>query len=294
MHPTLTYLEQIRYNLRFDDYETIYQSILALQPKFVPTSLIKEGHFIERARINYNGEVFTRQDQVSYISDPQVIAAKVSFGRANLPKHSVFYGSIISPEIQLPRAVTYFETSSRIKKLSQPGPFVETFTVSGWRIKNTFQVTEIIYGEDYKGKSEYVKLALENQAKNLNNEIARLEKQTGVNYRDLFESQARLFCTEFSKTAIDTPDDYKISAALSNYFFTLTSLKGITYPSVPSEYQGQNVALTTETVDQLLILEKVYQCKCVRFNNESPLTSVTDMVSDFGANNSDFHWLRAS
>lgn len=294
MHPTLTYLEQIRNNLRFTDYETIYQSILALQPKFVPTSLINEGHFIERARINYNGEVFTRQDQVSYISDPHVIAAKVSFGRANLPKHSVFYGSIISPEIQLPRAVTYFETSSRIRELSQPGPFAETFTVSRWRIKNTFQVVEIIYGEDYKGKSEYVRLALENQSKNLNNEIARLEKQTGVNYRDLFESQARLFSTEFSKTNIDTPDDYKISAALSKYFFTLTSLKGITYPSVPSGYQGQNVALTTETVDQHLILEKVYQCKCIRFNNESPLISVTHMVSDFGANNSDFHWIRAS
>ena len=294
MHPTLTYLEQIKHNLRFADYETIYQSILALHPKFVPTSLINEGHFIERARINYNGEVFTREDQVSYISDPHVIAEKVSFGRANLPKNSVFYGSIISPEIQLPRAVTYFETSSRVKELSLPGPFTEIFTVSRWRIKKTFQVAEIIYGEDYKGKSEYVRLALENQSKNLDTEILRLEKQSGVNYRDLFESQARFFCNEFSKTNIDAPDDYKISAAFSNYFFTLTPLKGVTYPSVPSGYQGQNVALTTETVDKHLVLEKVYQCKCVRLNNESPLISVTDMVNEFGASNSDFQWVKAT
>lgn len=294
MHQTLIYLQQIRNNLKFSHYNTIYQSILDLQPKFVPTSLLNEGHFIERARINYNGEIFTRQDQISYISDEYVLANKVTYGRANLPKQSIFYGSIISPEIQYPRAVTYFETSQRIKELSQPELFTETFTVSRWRIKKTFQVAEIIYGEDFFNKSEYVRLSIANQTKNLDAEIERLKNQTGIDHRYLFESQARFFCNEFSKTEIDIPEDYKISAAYANYFFTSTPLKGITYPSVPSGYQGQNVALTMDTVDQFLILENVYLCKCERSNNENPRVSITDIVSDFGADNSSFQWQKTT
>lgn len=108
MAPTLTFLDQVRHNLKYIDYDTIYLSILDLRAKALTTSKIMKGHFVERARINYDGEIFMRQDQVSYISDPEVLADRVVFGRANKPNQSIFYGSITSPEMSLPRAAAFW------------------------------------------------------------------------------------------------------------------------------------------------------------------------------------------
>lgn len=85
MHPSLEFLSQIKHNLSHVDYNTISGSISELDHKIIPTSLLHSGHFIERARINYAGEIFTIPDQVSYISDPDVLRDRVTFGRANVP-----------------------------------------------------------------------------------------------------------------------------------------------------------------------------------------------------------------
>ena len=58
-NPTLTYLDQIKHNLEFVDYELIYQSIADLRDKFAPTALLKKDWFIDRVRINKPDEIFT-------------------------------------------------------------------------------------------------------------------------------------------------------------------------------------------------------------------------------------------
>lgn len=57
-NPTLTYLDQIKHNLEFVDYELIYQSIADLRDKFAPTALLKKDWFIDRVRINKPDEIF--------------------------------------------------------------------------------------------------------------------------------------------------------------------------------------------------------------------------------------------
>jgi hypothetical protein len=109
-NPTLTFLEQIRHNLEYVDYEMICKSIADLKHKFVPTALLKKGCYIDRVRINTNSEVFSNIEQVSYIHDKDVLENYVNFGRANEPKQAVFYGAIVSPKVEHPRVVAYFET----------------------------------------------------------------------------------------------------------------------------------------------------------------------------------------
>jgi hypothetical protein len=290
MAPELTFLDQVRYNLQYIDYESIYRSIIELRAKAVPTSRIIKGHFIERARINYDDEIFMRQEQVSYISDPDVLANRVVFGRANKPHQSIFYGSIISPEMGLPRAVAYFETTSRIKELSIPGSFKESFTMSRWRILETFESVEIIYGEPYHGQSEYVRMSIENQNPNLRRMIEELKVSKGQDYAEHFEQQARLFGNEFAKKDIDSPEDYKISAAYANYVWDKTQFGAITYPSVPSGYKGQNVALKPAIVDAFLSLESVYMCLCERTYDEPPVIRIISKADAPISYNSDFQW----
>lgn len=289
MHPTLNFLSQIKYNLAHVEYDTIYRSLLELDHKIIPTSLLHKGHFIERARINHAGKIFTRPDQVSYISDPEVLRDKVNFGRANIPGQAVFYGSIVSPEIEMPRAVAYFEISSRIDELKRPGPFEEIFTVSRWEILETVQLAEIIYADHYCGASRYVQMSIQNQHAHVEAAIEQFKLQENTDYTEHFELQSKIFCNEFAKTEIDSPDDYKISAAYANYILNQTSAQGLTYPSVKSGYKGQNVVISPNVADRILKLIEVYMCVCRRNQSENPMVSVTQIASRIGTNDP-FAW----
>jgi len=154
-NPTLTYLEQIRYNLEYADYNIICMSIADLRDKFVPTALLKKGWYIDRVRVNKNNEVFTNIEQVSYIHDQNVLENYVTFGRANEPKQAVFYGAIESPAIQEPRAVAYFETSELLKELDKHDNIEEIFTVSRWIILEDIEVIEIIFSDEALKVNEY-------------------------------------------------------------------------------------------------------------------------------------------
>ncbi|TLV00354.1 hypothetical protein [Dyadobacter luticola] len=292
MHPTLNFLSQIMYNLAYVDYEMIYQSIENLDHKIIPTSLLHKGHFIERARINYGGEIFTRPDQVSYISDPEVLRDRVKFGRANVPEQGVFYGSIVSPEIEMPRAVAYFETSSRIEELKLPGQFEEIFTVSRWEILETVQLAEIIYADQYSGTSKYVQMSIQNQRAHVEEAIEQLKLREDVDYTEHFALQSKIICNEFAKTEIDSPDDYKISAAYANYILNRTPAQGLTYPSVKSGYKGQNVVMLPNVVDKILSLKEVYMCFCRRQHSENPLVAITHIVTNVGSGEP-FTWASA-
>lgn len=282
MNLTLTYLSQIRDNLEYVDYDLIYKSIADMRDKFVPTALLQKDWFIDRVRVNKPGEVFTSVDQVSYIHDKEILDKYVGFGRANEPKQSVFYGSIISPQIKQPRVVAYFETSELLKELDKQDNVEEIFTLSRWRILDDIEVIEMIFSDEAMKVNEYNRLSLENQIKNYKN----------LPLADHYEHQGVFFSNEFARDDINKGEShkYKITAAYSNYLWRESHLKGITYPSVASKYLGQNVALLPEVVDKYLKLEMVGMFKFKKRNGENLPIDSFKIATDLGDNQSNFKW----
>lgn len=79
MNPTLQFLSEVKDGLEHVDYNLIYTSIADLKDKFVPTALLKKGWTIDRVRINRSEETFNSKNQLSYISDKEVLEKHVGF-----------------------------------------------------------------------------------------------------------------------------------------------------------------------------------------------------------------------
>lgn len=156
----------------------------------------------------------------------------------------------------------------------------------------TVQLAEIIYSDQYPNASRYVQMSVANQRKNIDEAVEQFKKQEDIDYSEHFDHQSRIFCNEFAKTEIDSPDDYKISAAYSNYILQRTPASGLTYPSVKSGYQGQNVVMLPEVVNSILKLEEVYMCVCKREYAEHPVVRITQKVSNIGSDEP-FIWIPA-
>lgn len=279
---TLTYLEQVKYNLESVDYAMIYRSIADLRDKFLPIAKIKKGWFIDRVRINKSNEIFTNIEQVSYIHDKNVLNNYVDFGRANEPKQAIFYGAIISPKIELPRVVSYFETSELLKELDKYDNIEEIFTLSRWEVLEDIEVVEMIFSDEALKVSDYCKTSFLNQIKNYKH----------LPLAEHYENQGKFFSNEFARSDVKKGEvyKYKITSAYANYIWKNSSIKGITYPSVQSNYLGQNVALLPEIVDKFLKLDKVAMFKFQRVNKDNLPIDSFKLATDLGENSMNFQW----
>jgi hypothetical protein len=279
---TLTFLEQVKDNLDSIDYDMIYKSIVDLKDKAVPTAILKKGWYIDRVRINKPDEIFTSHEQVSYIHNQDIIDKDVDFGRANETKQTVFYGAVESPEIKQPRVVAYFETSELLKNLSSYENAEEIFTLSRWKILEDIEVIEMIFSDEALKVNDYTKISLQNQIKNYQN----------LDLADHYEEQCRFFSNQFARNDVKKGESfkYKITAAYANYLWRNTSSKGITYPSVQSEYLGQNVALLPEVVDKKLSLESAGMFKFERKNGENLPIDSFKVATDLGKSSMHFNW----
>lgn len=284
MTDSLSYLKSIHAELEKVPYEEIYEHVVAVRNKMLPSALLKKGHFIDRVRINQPGDVYKNIEQVSYIHDRAVIENHIRFGRANIPKQPVFYGAIMSPEIERPREVAFKETSYNYKIRDELTNISEIFTMSRWRIKEDIEVLEMIFSENVLKHSKYAQDSLANQIKNYKHLPLAAE----------MEEQAQFFSNEFARDDIGKGEDYKykISAAYINYIWDRAKhLKGITYPSVQTGYLGQNVALLPEVVETSLELEGVGMFKFEKIDGiYSPIDSIK-VAQDLGAKKMDFQWV---
>lgn len=254
-----------------------------MRDKFIPSAILHKGWYIDRVRINKPGEVFTNIQQVSYIHDENILKNHVGFGRANEPGQALFYGAILSPQIEQPRIVAYFETSELLKDLDKYDNIEEIFTLSRWRILEDIEVIEMIFSDDAMKVNDYNRLALQNQIQN---------------YKDLplahhYEEQGKFFSNEFARNDVYRGQQfkYKISAAYSNYLLRhVQHLKGITYPSVASNYLGQNVALLPEVVENSLKLESVGMFKFEKRNGKNLPIDSFKIATELGPDQMNFKW----
>src|SRR5690606_8368157 len=83
--------------------------------------------------------------------------------------------------------------------------------------------------------------------------------------------------------------DYKISVAYSDLLMNDYGIAGITYPSVKSAYQGQNLVLRTDIVDEYL---ELYAVSTHRIHKNKMQSSINNYfhTQNFGKDNADFKW----
>ncbi len=268
-------------DLSLTSYNKLVNALTSLQ--FVPfvTTLLKKGHTIERARINKPGEIFSSESQISYRTDYPNIK---SYGRANVPHFSLFYGAIESDTIKHPRFVNLLETSEIFRNLEKNEVENADFimTVGKWIIKEDIEIVEMVFDEKSIENSADIKRSYEFHLEKLTTEHPEHKEQ--------FKLILRFFSNQFAKKDINTHFDYMISSAYADIALNWRDHKGLTYPSVKTDYQGQNVVLTPFVVDKYLDLEITAMFR-VQKNGKKSFISPLKHCTDFGALNTNFKWI---
>jgi len=264
-------------------YNKLFNALISLQVVPFVTGILKKGHSIERARINRPEEIFTTESQISYRTDYQNIK---SYGRANVPHFSLFYGAFESDVIKHPRFVNLLETSEIFRNLEENEIENADFimTVGKWRIIKDIEVVQMVFDENSIKNSEDIKRGYEFHLRKMSQEHPEQKKQ--------FEIILQFFSNEFAKKEIKTHYDYMVSAAYTDMAINWQGHKGLTYPSVKTDYQGHNVVLTPSVVEKYLKLEITAMYR-VQKNGKDSLISPLKHCTDFGPLNSKFKWVNA-
>tara|TARA_R110001583_G_scaffold158317_1_gene310299 strand:- start:3167 stop:4087 length:921 start_codon:yes stop_codon:yes gene_type:complete len=264
--------------IKYDDLLNIIKSL-----QFIPflTAKLNKGYHIERARINNTDEIFNSEKEISYRRDYKNIT---NYGRANVPQDSLFYGAIESDVIKHPRMVNLLETSQIFRDLDKNNISSADFvmTVGKWRIKEEMEVVELVFDEKSIKNSKDVRESYEYH-------LARIREQMPEN-SEQFELILKFFSNQFSKKEINHNSDYMISAAYTDLALGLRGFPGLKYPSVKTDYQGHNIVLTPEAVDNLLELDIVAMFRVIK-NEKKSLIYPLKHATEFGENNDNFKWV---
>jgi hypothetical protein len=283
--PDRNSLEKIVTELKAADLSNIsYQKIfytLLNEVRSIPfvTTKLKSGYHIERARINKPGQVFKSERELSYRTDFENIK---SFGRANYPGQSLFYGAIKTDHVQYPRIVNLFETSEMFRSGDKEKKEEFVMTVGKWRIKNDIEVVESVFNKPNIQNIPQIKKAYDHH-------MAKITSDLGDKAKDV-EYILEFFSDEFAKNNIKSPDDYKISAAYTEMAINFKNFAGVAYPSVRTNYEGFNVALAIPAVETHLQLEVVAMFKIYKRGPESFMDNLA-YATELGPLNSEFKWI---
>ncbi|MEJ7736367.1 MAG: RES domain-containing protein [Chitinophagaceae bacterium] len=208
---------------------------------------ISAGNYIERIRINKDGEIFTSECELSYVADPKKIT---TFGRANSPASSMFYGSVISTPINFPRIVALAETEELLRSNNKGKTDKDLIiTLGKWQIAENMLLAEMVFKKEVIKKTPEVKKAFDFHINSFREDMPETEVQKMILLLEFYSE-------EFAKAEIRSDTDYKLSAAYAESAFKRNIVQGIIYPSVRTEYEGSNVALLPNTVDNHLHLEE--------------------------------------
>ena len=282
MNVGIEYLSTLRNDLKDISYDKIYEIISEIKYKAVPTALLHSGRYINRVRINEEpNEIYSNIKKISYNSQAESVN-KIDFGRANIPKQSIFYGSV---DLNNSLMTAYFETSQLQKNIDQYDNVEEVFTLGRWRVLSEIKILEKIFCKEALAVNEQVQQSFNAQLKKIKSKPLLFE---------YYKRQLEFFSDEFARNDIgrDESFKYKISSAYVNYMWNCEKFKllGVTYPSVMTDYIGQNVALKPEVVDEYLILEEVYMFKFERINKENLPIKCIKLATELGKNQMEFKW----
>ncbi len=237
------------------------------------TTIIKKGTPIFRGRTEENIKSFNNEFEISYRTD---FANIKEYGRSNRPYQSVFYGSV--PESKNDYAPITLLTEILPDFFEDEKPVNNKhITIGLWIAKKDFEVADICYSKDYNHNP----LMIEKQ-KLWNKKLKEEYSDSVNNYKDTLE----FISNQFSKKNIKDHWDYK----LSSVFFDIIQQKnihGVLYPSVKRDFEGLNLSLTHEVVDEFLELKSV---SVHELSKERKKIYPILFSDDLGFMNSNFQW----
>lgn len=278
-------LKEYSKDLSLVSYEEIFDLIKnGIKKVPIPVAKVIKNSYIDRARPNNGIELFKNINELGYIKNDEVITnVLTSFGRANCPHQVMFYGAIKTAKIDKPRLTAIAEISHLFRNNSDSLDGIH-YTVSRWETNDEFLVAEVVF-------SEYA-------LKNNPDIFESFEKQIGfLKELNLSEEEIEFYkkflifiSEEFSKKAVK-PCDYKISAAYTNIVLLNLDIKGISYPSVQTEYFGINIVLNPESVDKYLT-PKICSTQIVYKNGKNTLITNGEYYCDEIVVSKDIQWQR--
>lgn len=262
----LSKLKELSNQLEKVDYSTITDLFHVFIKEIpIPIAKLEKNTLVDRARPNEGDTLFSKVADVDFITDQDVIDTKlVEFGRANKPHQPMFYGATESTAIQVNRITALYEVSKllqdRDNSINIQG---ELYTIGRWRNSETLFLAEVVFAKNALKNNPDTRLAFTKQ----------IELANSVNTEDkeFFIDLITFISDEFARKII-THHDYKISVVYTNLALTCPGVHGIAYPSVETDYYGQNVVFPPATRKkylevQTLATQRVHKNKIPIFIN---------------------------
>ncbi|MDR1680010.1 MAG: hypothetical protein LBR81_09605 [Prevotellaceae bacterium] len=246
----------------------IFHSVPENEHLVLSFTLAKNNKII-RLRINEQDKLFFNKSELSYPPNEFVL----SYGRTNLPKHSMFYGSVFpnsydqekDPNL---RMVVAAEVSAMLRNTSSEG--IEKQTYSVWITKDDLKLIALPFSSKYENPCK----AIEDIQNHWNSLISKF----GVSQeaKDL----AKFMSNEIAKEV----SNHKEYFIIANYIYYLLYINnetkkydGIIYPTVPLQGAGFNIALKSEIVDAKLQFIQAGEGHMIKRKMESTILCVKDL-----------------
>ncbi len=253
------------------------------------------NNFIDRLRRLEGDKLHTSlADYLPVSSTNYEVLEKISGGRANLPRQSVFYGSLRTEENPYSRITALTEVSAnhrrpainkvQLKDLTRFQENEESsnlkdffYSFSRWEIRKPLELAVVMPFGSY--------------ANSMNRQIMEQcqQKFNSLSTRD--KELIRLLSDSFLNNK-STRWKYYFSAYYANCLYR--EFDGILYPSMQSNQEGQNIVLRSDVVLNKLSLDKIALLEERVINdNKSPHTVVDIIgVGDFSNDDIFFYTLK--
>jgi len=259
------------------NFKATYESCYRFFSGFPVPILEVTDKMLLRTRPNYNGELFTCEEDISYNSkQPHLIR----LGRFNRPGEPIFYACL--PTISNKSSFLATSMLESRKEVVDNGSIENTFdfTTGTWEIK-PFTSVCLCFDDKHLSTNQRMK-----------------------DYIDYFRNYIKTRCSEKDASfIIDTlnyfSDLSSIKASNENVYMVLTAVfcalrmiylqentevNGIVYPSSVTESIGLNIALTKKAVDANLKLTQAVMHRIERWSNDKyqldmyPITGIEKVI----------------
>jgi hypothetical protein len=235
----------INYNEAFQNFVNIFDSIPLMATKLDP------GMAVVRARPNYDGEIFTKQSEISYHPDPD----KIKPGRFNAPGDPIFYGALPVPDNDLNFSLTgCLESCKALISQTEPA-LLQDMTIGLWRLNEVLPVVNLCIDDQHLRTNIPLKIATAHYL----HELKKYYSPEAYEFIHEFLS----YFSELSRTNMPNDECYYILSALFaaiRYYYTQVMkvpFTGLIFPSSATEGVGLNIALVPNAVDYTMRLDKV-------------------------------------
>lgn len=237
--------------------QEIHALIRQLGKYAVIATTFHRGQIILRARINGDGEIFNKINDLWY----KPAEHNKTYQRASTPYKTMFYGALIHAVENEKKKMNsaQFVGLCEVSKLFRDKSITsgqQRITYGKWVATKDITVASIIHHNDYTEKNAIIK--------QMQDEYNGYVKALGEEMMNESSLISEFFANQFAKVETPNDYDYMLSAVyaerIAGYKYGDIQLAGVLYPSVRAEAQGFNVALTKECVEDALHLEFVAEC----------------------------------